>query len=139
MSLHRCSFNFLTISSNNMAKPRKCNVGKLLNFTGYVTTFTGHRRSCCCYRHFIILIQSVLGKSELYEFYVIHTVNPKGSHPTEAYDYVLCFSRRRSLWIAHWYRCLYTQSIKYKQLRTCNRRESLLYGVVITTIWTCTC
>jgi hypothetical protein len=80
MSLHRCSFKFPTISSNNMVKPRRCNVGKMLNFTMYVnSTFTGLRRSCCCYRIFFTLIQSVHSNSGIYEFRVIHTANPKGS------------------------------------------------------------
>ena len=55
MSLYLCSCNFPKISSNNMVKPRKCKVGKMVNLTGYLTTLTGLRKSCCCYRYFVIL------------------------------------------------------------------------------------
>jgi hypothetical protein len=34
------------------------------------------------------------------------------------------------------HRCLHTQSREYKQLRMYNRKDSLLYGVIITAILT---
>jgi hypothetical protein len=54
----------------------------MLNVTGFVTTFTGLSRSCCFYRHFITLIQSVKNNRG----HVIHTFNPKEFQPTDAYD-----------------------------------------------------
>jgi len=78
--------------------------------------------------------------------------DPEGSRPAEpvteeahycmVWQYMILrdpfrLERTRSLRIIYCHICLYTHRIKYKQLRTCNRRGSLLHGGVVTAIRTC--
>jgi len=48
--------------------------------------------------------------------------------------YTVHFSRTRSVWIIYWHRCLCKQPRKYKQLQMYNRRDLLLYSVIITAV-----
>jgi len=60
-------------------------------------------------------------------------------HCTPYHEMCRTVCRTRSLWIIYCCRCLCTQPRKYKRLRTCTRLGSLMYGVLITAIWTCAC
>ena len=54
-------------------------------------------------------------------------------------DNTVHFGWTRCLWIIYWHRCLYTQHRKYMKCWSVNRRDVLLYGVLITAIRTRIC